>query len=324
MALSMHKHKTITKSGPPKLMDLCHDSLVRGLITKHEKLPDSVLDIFKGDPSVMQQLTALVAESSKREAEFHGQSVVAIIQDWDGEHDITFARGEPTMAMVKANELPYWLLCLLEAYHAMRLQLECNPTNFRCETDFGYEDYHTKEARHESTLHQGYVFHFGRCTGFVCLWDRLVKWTKRWPDEEVVQKLFWELCHKLFHLFGRDHEHEYGMLMRQHAEGNVGNPDFFAGWSNDAIAEFFQKRTRKILRNHIKDICKLDYVKEWFNDMGFGLQGFEGGPSDKVGTCALQPVPYMTLNFNFPLYGGWDDERSDDDSGSDDDHNAFA
>ena len=314
MALSMHKHKTIAKSGPPKLMDLCHDSLVRGLITKHEKLPDSVLDIFKGNPSVMQQLTALVATSSKRETKFHGQSVVAITQDWDSEHEFVFVRGDPTMAMVKANELPDWLLCLLEAYHAMRLQLECNEANVtQTLTDFW----------HESSLHQGYVFHFGRCTGFVRLWDTLVKWTKRWPDEEACQKLFWELCHKLFRLFERDHEYEYGMLMRQHAEGNVGNPDYFAGWSGDAIAEFFQKRTRKILRRHIKDICKLDYVTEWFTDMGFSLQSFGGGPSDKVGTCALQPVPYMTLNFNFPLYGGWDDVASDD-SGSDDDHNAFA
>jgi len=323
MALNLYKAKAISKSGPPKLMDLCHDALVNGLITKHGKLPDSVLDIFKGDPSVMQQLTALVAESSKREAEFHGQSLVAIMQDWDSEHEYIFAMGDPTYAMVKANELPDWLLCLFEAYHAMRLQLECNPANFVDEADW-YNIHPRKEIRHKSTLHQGYIFHFGRGFGFVCLWDRLVKWTKRWPDEEVVQKLFWELCHKLLHLFGKDHEHEYGLLMRQHAEGNVGNPDFFAGWSNDAVAEFFQKRTRKILRRHIKDICKLDYVTEWFNDMGFHLQRFGGGPSDKVGTCALQPVPYMTLNFNFPLYGGWDNQRSDDDSGSDDDHDAFA
>ena len=309
MALSMHKHKTITKSGPPELMDLCHDSLVRGLITKHKKLPDSVLEIFKGDPSVMQQLTALVATSSKREAEFHGESVVAIALDSDA-----FCVWDATMAIVKANELPYWLLCLLEAYHAIRLQLECNPANFA-------GDHRAPEC----TPHQGYVFHLYHWGSVVGLFDTLVVWTKRCPNEEVCQRLFWELCHKLFRLFEKDHEYEYGMLMRQHAEGNVGNSDHFAGWSGDAIAEFFQKQTRKILRGHIKDICKMAYVGEWFNDMGFGITRFPGVPSDKVGTCALQPVPYMTLHFNFMMGdGGWDYEASDDSGSDDDDHDAFA
>jgi len=312
MALSMHKHKhkTIAKSGPPKLMDLCHDTLVNGIITKHEKLPDSVLDIFKGDPSVMQQLAALVATSSKRETKFHGESVVAIAQEGA---EGGWCAWEATMAMVKANELPHWLLCLLEAYHAIRLQLERNPANFAGD-----------RWASECTPHQGYVFHLYSWRSVVGLFTRLVEWTKRWPDEEVCQKLFWELCHKLFRLFEKDHEYEYGMLMRQHAEGNVGNPDHFAGWSGDAIAEFFQKRTRKILRNHIKDISKAPYVEEWFNDMGFGITRYSRVPSDKVGTCALQPVPYMTLHFSWPPYGEWDDERSDEDLGSDDDHDAFA
>ena len=155
----------------------------------------------------------------------------------------------------------------------------------------------------------------------VGLWDEVVHWTKRWPNEEVCRKLFWELCHKLLHLFGKDHEHEYGDVMRQHAEGNVGNSEYFDDWSGDAIAEFFQKRTRKILRSHIKGVCGYEYVREWLDNMDCHEKDFE-----QWGSSALQPVPYMTLRFKFdlPEWPGWDYEGDHvDDSGSDDETNAF-
>jgi len=312
MALGMHKAKAISKAtpqGPRRLDELCHDALLNGVITKHGKLPDSVVDILKGDPSVMQQLTALVIDSSKRETKFHRESVVAIVSEKEWIHQESQEVVPEPMMLVKAHALPGWLLRVFEAYHAIRLQLE------------GTKWERSASVRAvKSTPHEGYVFCFYDYHDVMKVWNEMVAWTMRWPTEAVCQKVFWELCNDLLHLFGKDHEREYGDVMRQY-EANVGDSEYFDDWSGDAIAEFFQKRTRKILRTHIKGICGRPYAEEWLDNMGCHKNDFE-----QWGSCALQPVPYMTLRFNMQEYGerGPPGLSHSDDNDSDDDHDAFA
>ncbi len=282
--------KTIVKR-VPQLQDLCHDTLAKGVITKHGKLPASWLDLFQNDGAVMNQLKDFVLERVVREDYLHTGSTVALEYMYYSASDIDDGTRPNGIVNVPATALPKWFFALLEAWFQV---------HYHCDPLIEWPEY---------TDAGGYELYLSGPEKVLRLWRHMVAWARdKNPPTKKVWHIYNKLVHKLIAAFEIDVPEAYADRMK-----NASDPEFFSALPNHQIIDEFAVWTRKLLMPHLKKRIQEDLTHEWWRKM-------QETYDDTTRTAAYKTAPFVTLTFNF--LEGWEayfDEKPASESESDHD-----
>ena len=263
---------------PKPLMELCHDALAEGVLTKHDgELPQSWIDMFKANPAAWAQLTQAVVEApveDEKDRDFLDESHMHIVVAHKSPNE--HIGSTITTACIKRTSLPRWFEHLLTAWCAA---CRLNPPEY--------------EFRRKNCL-GGFKLEFNGPYDVSSLYWEVVELAANLGD--VVEICHW-LTAALIHEFSIDLSHDLWedcnkMNLRRSRRDQV-TLDFSVMSTLDKVKLFESKCYRLVGTAILSQVIEVNDLQE--EDMLTRMQYFGIEQKRKE----FVPSPMLTLCFTF-------------------------